>query len=244
MDEPRDLWSKAEIICTALGAIVLPMALFVVGNRLTAQQEAAAEAGRQAERLTALLQPLASENARERKLAIEVMGYLGQNKQLPVELLQVLLNIAKTEPDSSVAQDVSQAIARVERANPDLRTLIQSDLKTQQARLYFHINDESQRSPAQTLATQIANGQGLDVLVPGIERVNGPDRSELRFFKKTDQAEAARIAQALARLGTAVSVKDLSARYESSDRIRTRHFELWLGDDFPATARPAPRPAK
>jgi hypothetical protein len=241
MNEPRDGWSKAEIICTALGAIVLPAALFVVGNRLTTQQESAAEAGRQAERLTALLQPLASENPRERRLAIEVIGYLGQNRQLPMELLQVLLNIARTEPDSGVAQDVSQALARVEQGNPSLAPLIQKDLKSLQARLYFHIDTESQRAAAQTLATQIASVQGLDLVVPGIERVAWRNRSELRFFKKTDQQEAARIVQDLRRFGAAVSVRDLSARYEGSDRIRPRHFELWLGDDFPEGSSSDPR---
>jgi hypothetical protein len=37
----------------------------------------------------------------------------------------------------------------------------------------------------------------------------------------------------LGALGVRVVVRDLSSRYEGSLRIRPRHFELWLGNDFP-----------
>src|SRR5262245_22060102 len=112
-EEARDGWSKAEIIFTALGAIVLPAALFIVGKRLAAQQESAAEAGRQAERLTVFLEPLASENPRERKLAIQVMGYLGENNQLPKELLPVLFGIVETDTNSEVAQEAVRALGQI-----------------------------------------------------------------------------------------------------------------------------------
>jgi len=89
--------------------------------------------------------------------------------------------------------------------------------------------------PAQQLAAKVVD-QGLDLVVPGIERVQGPDQSEIRFFKKADQNEASRIAEAFQRLGVPVRVRDLSPRYETSERIRPRHFELWLGNDFPGRA--------
>ena len=141
MSEPRDLWSKAEIVFTAIGAVILPIVLFIVGTSLTRQQEAAADAARmqqeaaaqaarEAERLTGLLQPLASENERERRLAIEVAGYLAKTNQLPLELYPVLVSIVRSEGQSSgIAQEASQVLASVEEKNPELRTQIQADLQ-------------------------------------------------------------------------------------------------------------------
>jgi hypothetical protein len=230
MSGDRDGWSKAEVIFSALGALVMPVALLVIGGWITTQQEAAAEATRQAERLTSFLGPLASDNPRERRLAIEVAGFLAQKGQLPLELVPALVSIVQNDADSQTAQAASQALAQVEATNPQLRPQIQTDLNALQARVYFHITNESQRAAAQRAASQLATGQ--DLTVPGIERAQGPNQSELRFFKKADRAEADRLAEMLKRLGVAAVVRDLSGRYDTSDKIRPRHFELWLGPDF------------
>jgi hypothetical protein len=232
MSEERDGWGKAEVLFSALGAVVMPIVLLVVGSWLTKQQESTAEATRQAERLTSLMQPLASENPRERQLAIEVAGYLADRGQLPLELVPVLVNIVKSDTDSSTAQAASQALARVEQRTPQLRNEIQADFKELAARLYFHIGNESQREAAQRLASQLRAGPDA-LVIPGIQRIQGPGRSELRFFKKAERTQAEKIAERLRQLRVPVELRDLSGRYETSEQIRPRHFELWLGPEFP-----------
>jgi HEAT repeat protein len=232
MGEPRDRWSKAEILLSALGALVMPVVVLIVGQWLTAQQQMMADATRQAERLTSLLPPLASDNPRERRLAIEVAGYLAQSGQLPLELVPALVNIVGTDGNAKTAQAASQALANVEQANPQLREQIQSDIKAFPARLYFHIGNEAQREAARRLASAVRTSLGQELVVPGIEKVPGPSQSELRFFKKAERQDAEKIAETLRAMGVPVEVRDLSARYEGSPQVRPQHFELWLGDNF------------
>ena len=94
------------------------------------------------------------------------------------------------------------------------------------ARVYFHIRDESQRS--QAAALEAAVEQLRDTVVPPFERLRiGPRTSELRYFRRGDEAEARAIADAINRVGPSVEVKYVEG-HETSDRIRPRHFELWL----------------
>ena len=75
MGETRDRWSKAEVIfgaVGALGSIAIPIMLFVVGNRIAARQEADSEAQLRADRVERMLGHLASTNADERRLAVNV----------------------------------------------------------------------------------------------------------------------------------------------------------------------------
>ena len=97
------------------------------------------------------------------------------------------------------------------------------------ARVYFHIRDEQQRPGAEEVRNKLER-KGLDLVVPGIERLNvGPTRSsELRFFREADRAEAERIADALRASGMGdLAVKKIPG-YEDSPKMRPRHFELWL----------------
>ena len=179
-----------------------------------------------------MIEPLASENLRERLIAIKVAGYLAEMNELPLELLPVLEDLAKSDPSAVAAQAASAAVEQVKQANPALQPQIEASFEQLPARIYFHIDTESQRARARSVATRLTEALGSGFVVPGIERKRGPTRSELRFFKSGEAAEAGRIAAKLAELGVGVELKDLSARYEASSEIRPRHFELWLGDDF------------
>ena len=53
----------------------MPIMLFVVGNRITARQEADSAARLQADRVERMLGLLASTNADERRLAVDVVRY-------------------------------------------------------------------------------------------------------------------------------------------------------------------------
>lgn len=101
------------------------------------------------------------------------------------------------------------------------------DSATIPARLYIHIRDEQQRPAAKRAGEQV---KAAGFVVPGIERMvdKGPQVTELRYFRKADEAEAKRLQTVLQRAGVAVRLSDLSASYENSKSIRPGHFELWF----------------
>jgi hypothetical protein len=140
--DTRDGWSKVDILLKVL----VPVALLVVGQSFTCQQEHAALATQRIERLSTLIGPLSSENARERKLAIEVAGYLANLGELPLELVPTLLSIAKEDPSSAAAQAASVALDQVERTNPQLRPQIEATF-AELRRDLLHVSTEAQREP-------------------------------------------------------------------------------------------------
>lgn len=98
------------------------------------------------------------------------------------------------------------------------------------ARIYFHIPLESQRGRASDVARQIAIPSEL--VVPGIQKVAAvPNATELRYFKLADAVEADGYAKTLASHGIATSSKYVPG-YESSQKLRPRHYELWISSDW------------
>ena len=94
------------------------------------------------------------------------------------------------------------------------------------ARIYFHIQDESQRDKAATVADSIARKPGF--VVPGIQLVDqAPSKNEVRYFKLADAVEAETIAKSLKEFRIDARVKYISG-YESPQKLRPRHYELWL----------------
>lgn len=108
-----------------------------------------------------------------------------------------------------------EAIAKAVEAEPGLAQVA--------GRVYLHIREEDQRPKAREIGLKL---RGLGYIVPGIERVpQGPDRSEVRYFKKTDEGEGKRLAEAV---GGGAEAKYV-AGHEDSKTLRARHFEVWFG---------------
>ena len=117
MGETRDGWSKAEVIFGALGAlgsIAIPIMLFVVGNRIAARQEEDSEAQLQADRVERMLGHLASTNADERRLAVNVVKYFsGTPQAFPEDLIPLLIEVASADPKEDVAATASGALEKL-----------------------------------------------------------------------------------------------------------------------------------
>ena len=94
-------------------------------------------------------------------------------------------------------------------------------------RVYIHIRKEDQRDKARKIGLKLENA-GFSV--PGIERLVeiGPNTNQLRFFRKAEVDEAAKIVDFLTSIGIETELVDLSAKYETSSAIRPRHYELWF----------------
>lgn len=94
------------------------------------------------------------------------------------------------------------------------------------ARIYFHIQNENQREKAGDIAKKIATNP--NVVVPGIQRVaQTPTINEIRYFKLAEAIEAQEYAKSLRGLGVDAVAKYIPG-YESSQKLRPRHYELWL----------------
>lgn len=103
-----------------------------------------------------------------------------------------------------------------------------------QAQLYFHIVQEAQRGPAELLAFEMRERFGVSV--PGVQKVDsGPDKTELRYFRPSDEPEGQKLAQELEQLGAPVELKYV-AGFESSTKIPGGAFELWLSPPEPHAA--------
>ena len=135
-----------------------------------------------------------------------------------LELAKDSLFTALNAMDSSLAQRTEQ------QAKAAFLTL------QQVPRVYMHIMDERQRDKAQQLQKQLEKS-GYNV--PGIELVSSRSQdSDLRVFREADLTTADNILEVANTFGAALTLHDLSSRYENSTAIRPGHFEIWLGTDF------------
>jgi len=112
-----------------------------------------------------------------------------------------------------------------------------------QARIYFQIGSEEQRSLARSLQSDLAAasqkaGDAVDI-IPGIELVRYAGPPQLRYFFKEDhdraQALAARLAEGLPGI-TCVVI----GGYENKAGVKPQLFEVWIGSGTKSNVPPAP----
>ncbi len=225
----KDAWDILSIIAS----ILIPLVVIFVGHLLSEQQKKANEIAKQADRLSVLIKHLASNNPRERKIAVDISSFLADNGQLPTELIPTIIDLADTGENSAEAKKAANLLAKIGEKAPQLKKQIQQSAVDIPARVYFHITQESQRTPAKALASRlITQLVAIDLKVPGVQRVSGPENTQFRFFKAEEKEEAQRIVASLRTLDIRVVLVDLSSRYQNSKNIRPRHYELWLGKNF------------
>lgn len=94
------------------------------------------------------------------------------------------------------------------------------------ARVYFHIQNEEQRAGASRVASALT--RETSAVVPGIQKLDQVPRTcELRYFKMADAAEAEKLAATLRNEGMDAVPKYVPG-FESAQKLRPRHFELWV----------------
>ena len=121
-------------------------------------------------------------------------------------------------------QLVRQAIKEVIESSPRTADVL--------PRIYVHIKDESQRARARQIVSKLQENK---FIVPGIENVGekASGNTVLKYFHKNDEenADAKKIIELL-QSEKVVADARYTPGYESSNKIRPRHYELWLGADF------------
>jgi hypothetical protein len=231
MPEAKDIWSKLETVAK----ILTPVLVFALGTYYTYQQQQKSEAEKRFDRYISLGKSLSSENPIEQKLAMLMLKKEKEKypDEVPDELLSMalpqLVNLAATNPDSGVANQAKQLALDLSK-NIKYSAPIQQSIEKTPARIYFHIQDESQRENAKDFINQLQSRLGTnDFIIPGIQLVSvGPNRAELRYFRASEAAEANRIDSVLIEIGMDAKSKYVRG-YENSSGIRSRHYEVWLG---------------
>jgi hypothetical protein len=99
-------------------------------------------------------------------------------------------------------------------------------------RVYMHISDESQRDIAKALQTTLIS-QNFNV--PGIENVGRkknyfiPSKTEVRYYREEELADANRIIDMLKSLNAHIPVNDVPVKIAGTGRgTRPGHFEIWF----------------
>ncbi len=103
--------------------------------------------------------------------------------------------------------------------------------KNTPARLWIHIRTEAQKAQAERIYGEIQNVtlEGRSILKQPIQSVDfGPQTSQLRYFKKTDEMMARQLWAELRNLLPDLQIADFSHDYAQAGWIRPGHFELWL----------------
>ncbi|WP_298232395.1 hypothetical protein [uncultured Azohydromonas sp.] len=135
--------------------------------------------------------------------------------------------------------DLAALVAKLEESVRTLSAGVENASKPQAsatlaARVYIHIDDESQRTAASAFAAALAQrtlGQQA-IVVPGIERINGQRGTpSLRCFRPDEcggeAAELLSIANALL-TSPRLELQNQSERYKDKPP-RPRHYEIWFG---------------
>ncbi|MEO5880789.1 MAG: TIR domain-containing protein [Caldimonas sp.] len=96
-------------------------------------------------------------------------------------------------------------------------------------RLYLHIAQESDRAAARA-TVPVLQKQGF--IVPGIELVKeAPRISDVRYFRREDEAAAGIAARALQNVGLRTIQPKFIGGYETSAELRPCHYEAWFSAD-------------
>ncbi|MDD2775737.1 MAG: hypothetical protein PHU06_07270 [Gallionella sp.] len=101
--------------------------------------------------------------------------------------------------------------------------------------LWVHVRGDSQIALAQEILAQVAKTTFKQQIVEQkpIQKVEAvPPKSQLRYFKKQNQAQAQELFDMLRQLIPELELSDVSSKYEKAGWIRSGHFELWLAPDL------------
>ncbi len=101
--------------------------------------------------------------------------------------------------------------------------------------LWVHIRHDNQQNLAQEILDKVAKTEFQQQIVEQkpIQKVaTAPAKSQLRYFKKQNQAQAQELFDLLRQLIPTLELSDVSSQYEKAGWIRAGHFELWISPDL------------
>jgi hypothetical protein len=149
-------------------------------------------------------------------------------------LVAVALALFSDQVDSQALNELINKNVRNATAAYE-KTLQSAQQSASPAQLWIHVRSDSQKKLAQEIqdrlnSTEVAHGK---IEQKPVEKVDaGPEKSQLRYFKKRDQAQAQELFEFLRKQVPQLTISDLSAKYDSVGWIASGHYELWLAPDL------------
>ena len=179
-------------------------------------------------------------------VALVIIGaYYASLQQQEIQKAEVQLKI--TEEQRRIAEEqraMAETAAMAEREAKEQRQQVLRELKKVRRRtaairprIYIHITSEQQRAITLEIARKLIEEgfvipgpkvQKPEDFVPIIQVQNGPNRTEVRFFRKDEQEDADDILTILKESGLADAVGKYIPGYEESKQIRPKHYEIWI----------------
>ena len=237
--EAKDGWDKIDVatkVISALGSIAIPIALFVVGNRLSERQQLQSVAQLKADRVERMLVHLVSQNAEEKKLAVRVCDFLANQQQFPPELLPALTELATSDAREGYSASASDALQKAAQSSDQVvARLARDSLSAMPPRLNVHA---PQPTAEVTTATANLAHQNVVVAVQN-EPTAVPDTTELRYFRPEDAGAAQQMVARLKQQGITAEAKDLAVGEPTGagppEELRSDHraqiaITLWRSD--------------
>jgi hypothetical protein len=241
-DEPGRL-DRVKTITDIVGTLLMPIVVASLGIYFTWTQNHRQELSHQEERLDEeqrqdfdkvgqLLDRLTSQNKDQRAIAMIVLQRYAKDCNLAPSIVPAVIFELGGQDQSSknigretlviaarkcpvFSREITGALASSKETREDLQAFV--------PRIYIQIRDENQR-PSAVQIEKALEAKGF--VVPGIEKVsNGPNQSEVRFFRKDEDALARSVLSALPISGATAKYV---GGYEYSQGIRPLHTELWL----------------
>lgn len=222
-------WYKLEVLGKVVGTLLIPLVILIIGNEFKEQQYHADREQRNADRITRLLKSLASDNERERQLAISLSRHLAETGKFPPELVHVFGDILESWEQREMARGAGEVLAIAAEHDPKIADDIKENMRERRPRIFILIKDESQRQFAEELAQRLDH-EGFDV--PHIDRAKYKHRleeSELLFFRPGDREQALHISEIIENeKGLRTIAKLSSSRFTESPGIELGYYELWI----------------
>ena len=147
----------------------------------------------------------------------------------------------KIQAENQAAESAKQAQAVVELYSKVKGGAAQAEANSQSSatelepRAYMQIVNPNDRDYANKIKDRLT---AAGILVPGIEYVPaaaGLAKTEVRYYKLSDEAEAQKIVSILQSAGAVSAQAKVLPGYEDSKKIRPHHFEVWLANDLTGT---------
>lgn len=233
MGDARDIWGKAEVVIgavAALGSIAIPVALFIVGNGLSARQQDASAKQLEADRVERMLGHLTSDKPDEKKLAVRVLEFFVTENQFPAELLPAVVEIAASDTHEDVADTASEVLQKVATQTGDKKaaSAAEKGLAGLPPRVNFHPAEAADKNTAAAVAD--LDHSGVVVSPQAANSAAAPATTELRYFRKDDAASAQQMIGKLAARGIRAQLRDLS-QAAGNRAARPRSFDLVMGQN-------------
>jgi hypothetical protein len=223
----RDTLQACSGAVAAVGSIAIPVALFVVGNKLADRQRVAGEKQVEADRVERMLVHLASDKADEKKLAVRVLEYFVSSQQFPQELLPALVEIASSDRKEDVAATAASVLEKVAAgpSSAEVTAQAKEGLSSLPPRINFH-PAESDAHKGERAVSDLSHG-GV-VVAPQAPIPDSPAQTELRYYRTEDRAGAEKVAQDLQQRGLTAQVKQQPPP-NGQQAFRPRSYDLIVG---------------